>query len=54
MALQSDDACGEDCELEEYIFDDDELLGNATTSPKAKVRAMTHELYQWKPNRGAV
>lgn len=36
MALRSDDAGGEDCELEEYLFDDDDLLGNAITSPKAK------------------
>ncbi|CDI74079.1 hypothetical protein EPH_0001410 [Eimeria praecox] len=39
MEVQSDDACAEDCELDEFVFDDDELMGSTHASPKAKVWA---------------
>ncbi|OEH76640.1 ibr domain-containing protein [Cyclospora cayetanensis] len=37
MELQSDDdASPEDCELDEFVFDEDDLLGNMAAPPKAK------------------
>ncbi|CDJ32882.1 IBR domain-containing protein, putative [Eimeria mitis] len=36
MEVQSDHASAEDCDLEEFVFDDDELMGSSRTSPKAK------------------
>ena len=35
--MQSDDAAGEDCELDEFVFDEEELMGSTHASPKAKV-----------------
>ncbi|CDJ46283.1 IBR domain-containing protein, putative [Eimeria brunetti] len=36
MKADSNDACAEDCELDEFVFDEEELMGSSHTSPKAK------------------
>ena len=38
MQVQSDADCAEDCELDEFAFDNDDLLGTVVASPKAKVK----------------
>ncbi|CDJ59864.1 IBR domain-containing protein, putative [Eimeria maxima] len=36
MEVLTDDACAEDCEIDDFLFDDDELMASAHASPKAK------------------
>lgn len=37
MEVESDGACAEGCELDEFIYDDDELMESAVASPQSKV-----------------